>query len=106
MQSRPLWFAIFLRAEPLHPTTRHERLTWSMVSRTVAALGASVSPRGIGPKGLVTQRSTAGNYKVPRKDARRRLYTTRILLQWPVRMMPSSHIVVHYHELWLKRGNR
>src|SRR4029077_11423025 len=21
-------------------------------------------------------------------------------------MMPSSHIVVHYHELWLKRGNR
>src|SRR5260370_17538039 len=21
-------------------------------------------------------------------------------------MTPSSHIVVHYHELWLKRGNR
>ena len=20
--------------------------------------------------------------------------------------MPSAHIVVHYHELWLKRGNR
>ena len=36
----------------------------------------------------------------------RPLYTTRIRLQWPVRMLPSSHIVVHYHELWLKRGNR
>src|SRR5947209_13217851 len=36
----------------------------------------------------------------------RRLYTTRIGPQWPVRMTPSAHIVVHYHELWRKGGNR
>jgi len=36
----------------------------------------------------------------------KRLYTTRIPLASPVRTMPSAHIVVHYHELWLKRGNR
>ncbi len=45
-------------------------------------------------------------YNVPRKVARKRLYTTRIHPQPPARMMASAHIVVHYHELWLKRGNR
>jgi tRNA uracil 4-sulfurtransferase len=44
--------------------------------------------------------------KVDCKAVRGRLYTTRIGLPWPVRMMTSAHIVVHYHELWLKRGNR
>src|SRR3981081_4213793 len=59
-------------------------------------------------KGRARPRSqNAGRiYNVPRKVARKRLYTTRIHPQPPVRMMASAHIVVHYHELWLKRGNR
>ena len=51
-------------------------------------------------------RVAALNYKLACKAARGRLYTTRIRPRWPVRMMASAHIVVHYHELWLKRGNR
>src|SRR5258705_7295846 len=45
-------------------------------------------------------------YNVPRKVARKRFITPPPPPQPPVRMMASAHIVVHYHELWLKRGNR
>jgi len=52
------------------------------------------------------RKNAACIYNLPRKVASKRLYTTRIHPQLPVRMMASAHIVVHYHELWLKRGNR
>src|SRR3984893_17330916 len=65
-------------------------------------------PLRSGQKGFAYRRAHAAlaSYKLCCKKARRRLYTTRISPQSPVRMMTSAHIVVHYHELWLKRGNR
>src|SRR5207244_12866093 len=33
-------------------------------------------------------------------------YTTQVRCQRQAKMYASTHIVVHYHELWLKLGNR
>ena len=73
-------------------------------AQRIAALDASLVA---GPwRPTAGRRICSRSYNVLLKLPRRRLYTTRIDPHPLVTIMASAHIVVHYHELWLKRGNR
>src|SRR6266478_9856988 len=100
MQSRPLRFAVFLRAEPLHPTMLQERLTiyaakhaarhflarcikpvtGLIVSRACCCFGRIRLALGNRAEGACRPAQCGRELQRSSKTARRRLYTTRIRL--------------------------